>query len=51
MNNINYKKIMIYVTITGGHARDNFSNQITNADEACWSSELSVILIIIIVFL
>jgi hypothetical protein len=36
---------MIYVTITGGHARDNFSNQITDADEACRSSELSVNLI------
>jgi hypothetical protein len=33
---------MIYVTITGGHARDNFSNQITDSDEACRSSELSV---------
>jgi hypothetical protein len=31
--------------------RDNFSNQITDADEACRSSEISVDLIIIIVFL
>jgi hypothetical protein len=31
--------------------RDNFSNQITDADEACRSGEISVDLIIIIVFL
>ena len=30
---------------------NNFSNQITDADEACRSSEISVDLIIIIVFL
>jgi hypothetical protein len=30
---------------------DNFSNQITDADESCRSSEISVDLIIIIVFL
>ena len=39
-------KIMIL-----GNLRDNFSNQITDADEACRSSEISVDLIIIIVFL
>jgi hypothetical protein len=32
-------------------SRDNFSNQITEADEAWRSSEISVDLIIIIVFL
>ena len=32
-------------------SHDNFSNQITDADEACRSSEISVDLIIIIVFL
>jgi hypothetical protein len=32
-------------------SRDNFSNQITDADKACWSSEISIDLIIIIVFL
>ena len=32
-------------------SRDNFSNQITDADEACRTSEISVDLIIIIVFL
>ena len=41
---------MIYVTITDGHMTI-FSNQITDADEACRSSEISVNLIIIIVFL
>ena len=32
-------------------SRDNFSNQITDADKACRSSKISVDLIIIIVFL
>ena len=32
-------------------SRDNFSNRITDADEACRSSEISVDFIIIIVFL
>jgi hypothetical protein len=32
-------------------SRDNFSNQITDTDKACRSSEISVDLIMIIVFL
>jgi hypothetical protein len=43
-----------YVTITDGHvtiwSSDHLSDQITDADEACRSSEISVNLIIIIVF-
>ena len=41
---------MIYVTITDGHVTI-FQNQITDADEAFRSSEISVNLIITIVFL
>jgi hypothetical protein len=40
---------MNYVTITDGHVTI-FSNQIADADEACRSSEISVNLIITIVF-
>jgi hypothetical protein len=45
----------VYVTITDGHVTilslANLSDQITDADEVCRSSEISVNLIIIIVFL
>jgi hypothetical protein len=45
-------KIMIFSNLRHGDwwLRDNFSNQITDADKACRSSEISVDLIIISLF-
>ena len=47
------QKFMIFSNLRHDNwwSRDNFSNQITDADKACRSSEISVDLIIIIVFL
>jgi hypothetical protein len=41
----------VYMWYDNWWSRDNFSNQITDADKACRSSEISIDLIIIIVFL
>ena len=51
MNNIKYKVQDYDLRHDNWSSRDNFSNQITDADEAYQSREISVNLIIIIVFL
>jgi hypothetical protein len=51
LNNIKHKVQDYDLRHDNWWSRDNFSNQITDADEGCRSSEISVDLIIIIVFL
>jgi hypothetical protein len=51
LNNIKYKVQDYDLHHDNWWSRDYFSNQITDADEACWSNEIAVDLVIIIVFL
>jgi hypothetical protein len=50
-NNIKHKVQDYDLRHDNWWSRDNFSNQITDTDEGCRSSEISINLIIIIVFL